>query len=182
MRTFCRNVATINSLEEFLDSIHTQLDELWRLPQNYPQNRMIDLMDIICRFLLISLFHSFTQDNNLNPFTFSPVFFFTSSVLCWCFCQRVHTHMPCTYYSVERNWILCGSAQRNWWCLGCQILACVPNIEWYYRGDWVLDTSVRLTNAIILAELLSTRVDWWAAHTENSNATLKTTTGYSSHS
>lgn len=49
---YCRNVATINSLEEFLDSIHTQLDELWRLPQNYPQNRMIDLMDIICRFLL----------------------------------------------------------------------------------------------------------------------------------
>lgn len=45
-----RNVATINSLEEFLDSIHTQLDELWRLPQNYPQNRMIDLMDIICEF------------------------------------------------------------------------------------------------------------------------------------
>lgn len=43
-----RNVATLNSLEEFLDTIHTHLDELWRLPYNYPQNRMVDLMDIIC--------------------------------------------------------------------------------------------------------------------------------------
>lgn len=54
---FFRNVATINTLEEFLDSIHTQLDELWRLPQNYPQNRMIDLMDIICRFCKTLSFH-----------------------------------------------------------------------------------------------------------------------------
>lgn len=41
---------------------------------------------------------------------------------------------------------------------------------------------MRLTNAIILAELLSTRLDWRAAHTKNSNATLETTTGNSSHS
>lgn len=43
-----RNVATISSLEEFLDTVHTHLDELWRLPQNYPQTRMTDMLDIIC--------------------------------------------------------------------------------------------------------------------------------------
>lgn len=44
-----RNVASISSLEEFLDTVHTHLDELWRLPQNYPQTRMTDLLDIICK-------------------------------------------------------------------------------------------------------------------------------------
>lgn len=34
-------------MDEFLDSAHNTLDELWRLPHTYPQNRMIDLMNII---------------------------------------------------------------------------------------------------------------------------------------
>lgn len=43
-----RNVASLSSLEEFIDAVHTILDEIWRLPQNYPQTRMTDLLDIIC--------------------------------------------------------------------------------------------------------------------------------------
>lgn len=38
----------LSTPEEFFDKLHTSLDELWRLPHNYPQNRMADLMDIIC--------------------------------------------------------------------------------------------------------------------------------------
>lgn len=45
-----------------------------------------------------------------------------------------------------------------------------------------MDTSVRLANAIILAELRSSRLDWWAACTENSNAILETIAGNSSRS
>ncbi|EDW77285.2 uncharacterized protein Dwil_GK18215 [Drosophila willistoni] len=47
---------TVNShgttIEEFLDHAHNNLDELWRLPYNYPQQRMADLLDIIAKRLL----------------------------------------------------------------------------------------------------------------------------------
>lgn len=67
-----RNAATINSLEEFLDTIHTQLDEIWRLPQNYPQNRMVDLMDIICRSFTSNLSFCFSilTTPNIQQFNF----------------------------------------------------------------------------------------------------------------
>lgn len=58
-----RNVATINSLEEFLDTIHTHLDELWRLPYNYPQNRMVDLMDIICEYFWAASLPVFSMES-----------------------------------------------------------------------------------------------------------------------
>mgnify|MGYP004583354943 CR=1 FL=1 len=35
------------TVEEFLDTSHNTLDELWRLPYQYPQARMVDLMEII---------------------------------------------------------------------------------------------------------------------------------------
>lgn len=38
---------TGSSIEEFLDSSHNLLDELWRLAYQYPQARMADLLDII---------------------------------------------------------------------------------------------------------------------------------------
>lgn len=38
---------SIKSIEEFLNSTHNSLDEIWQLPHNYPQNRMTDLMNII---------------------------------------------------------------------------------------------------------------------------------------
>ncbi|XP_030382925.1 cytoplasmic dynein 2 heavy chain 1 [Scaptodrosophila lebanonensis] len=41
-----------STIEEFLDHAHNQLDELWRLPYNYPQQRMADLLDIIGNRLL----------------------------------------------------------------------------------------------------------------------------------
>lgn len=41
---------SIKSMEEFLNSTHTVLDEIWRLPHNYPQNRMTDLMNIIGKY------------------------------------------------------------------------------------------------------------------------------------
>ncbi|XP_016964184.1 cytoplasmic dynein 2 heavy chain 1 [Drosophila biarmipes] len=40
------------TIEEFLDHAHNNLDELWRLPYNYPQQRMTDLLDIIGKRLL----------------------------------------------------------------------------------------------------------------------------------
>ncbi|XP_017051507.2 cytoplasmic dynein 2 heavy chain 1 [Drosophila ficusphila] len=40
------------TIEEFLDHAHNNLDELWRLPYNYPQQRMSDLLDIIGKRLL----------------------------------------------------------------------------------------------------------------------------------
>lgn len=40
---------SLKHLTDFLDTIHTTLDDIWRLPHNYPQNRMKDLMDIICK-------------------------------------------------------------------------------------------------------------------------------------
>ncbi|XP_028896482.2 cytoplasmic dynein 2 heavy chain 1 [Zeugodacus cucurbitae] len=43
---------TGTSIEEFLDSSHNCLDELWRLPYQYPQARMADLLDIIGNRLL----------------------------------------------------------------------------------------------------------------------------------
>ncbi|XP_036340109.1 cytoplasmic dynein 2 heavy chain 1-like [Rhagoletis pomonella] len=45
-----RNTAT--SIEEFLDSSHNSLDELWRLPYQYPQERMADLLNSIGNGLL----------------------------------------------------------------------------------------------------------------------------------
>ncbi|KAH8263165.1 hypothetical protein KR044_005503 [Drosophila immigrans] len=41
-----------NRIEEFLDHAHNNLDELWRLPYNYPQQRMADLLDIMGNRLL----------------------------------------------------------------------------------------------------------------------------------
>ncbi|XP_061401208.1 cytoplasmic dynein 2 heavy chain 1, partial [Musca vetustissima] len=40
------------SIEEFLDAAHNNFDELWRLPYQYPQNRMADLMDVIGNILI----------------------------------------------------------------------------------------------------------------------------------
>ncbi|KAH8249647.1 hypothetical protein KR032_011100, partial [Drosophila birchii] len=40
------------TIEEFLDHAHNNLDELWRLPYNYPQARMTDLLDILGKRLL----------------------------------------------------------------------------------------------------------------------------------
>lgn len=163
----CRNVATINSLEEFLDSIHTQLDELWRLPQNYPQNRMIDLMDIICRFesenisrifsnvkyctlsLSLTVFyfarfrtlcnHSTDNNSNLAHYSLTRLPFFSLLFI--------------RMFSTECNGILFGSTQWNWWCLGCQVVACISNPQRYYRCDWVMDSSMWFVNTFILAEL-----------------------------
>ncbi|XP_002132927.3 cytoplasmic dynein 2 heavy chain 1 [Drosophila pseudoobscura] len=41
-----------STIEEFLDHAHNNLDELWRLPYNYSQQRMADLLDIIGKRLL----------------------------------------------------------------------------------------------------------------------------------
>ncbi|GAB0096653.1 Cytoplasmic dynein 2 heavy chain 1 [Sergentomyia squamirostris] len=42
----------LSILEEFLDNAHTTLDEVWRLPGHFPQNRMADVMDVICLSVL----------------------------------------------------------------------------------------------------------------------------------
>ncbi|XP_055390537.1 cytoplasmic dynein 2 heavy chain 1 [Condylostylus longicornis] len=42
----------ISSIEEFLDIAHGSLDEIWKLKYHYPQNRMGDLMDVICNFII----------------------------------------------------------------------------------------------------------------------------------
>lgn len=46
----CRELSngSFNLMDDFLHSVNNLLDEIWRLPNNYPQNRMTDLMDIIC--------------------------------------------------------------------------------------------------------------------------------------
>uniref|UniRef100_A0A1I8Q9V5 Dynein heavy chain, cytoplasmic n=1 Tax=Stomoxys calcitrans TaxID=35570 RepID=A0A1I8Q9V5_STOCA len=41
-----------SSIEEFLDSSHNNFDELWRLPYQFPQNRMADIMDVIGNHLI----------------------------------------------------------------------------------------------------------------------------------
>uniref|UniRef100_A0A1B0DN78 Dynein heavy chain, cytoplasmic n=1 Tax=Phlebotomus papatasi TaxID=29031 RepID=A0A1B0DN78_PHLPP len=43
-----KDVRSLSNLEEFLDNAHTTLDEVWRLPGHFPQNRMSDVMDVIC--------------------------------------------------------------------------------------------------------------------------------------
>uniref|UniRef100_A0A1I8MV06 Dynein heavy chain, cytoplasmic n=1 Tax=Musca domestica TaxID=7370 RepID=A0A1I8MV06_MUSDO len=40
------------SIEEFLDAAHNNFDELWRLPYQFPQNRMADMMDVIGNTLI----------------------------------------------------------------------------------------------------------------------------------
>uniref|UniRef100_A0A1B0CJW6 Cytoplasmic dynein 2 heavy chain 1 n=1 Tax=Lutzomyia longipalpis TaxID=7200 RepID=A0A1B0CJW6_LUTLO len=42
------DIRSLSNLEEFLDNAHTTLDEVWRLPGHFPQNRMADIMDVIC--------------------------------------------------------------------------------------------------------------------------------------
>ncbi|XP_058460067.1 cytoplasmic dynein 2 heavy chain 1 [Malaya genurostris] len=37
----------LNQLDEFIDVCQTHLDEIWRLPHHYPQNRMCSIFDII---------------------------------------------------------------------------------------------------------------------------------------
>lgn len=67
---YFRDAGSISSLDEFLDSIHTTLEELWRLPNNYPQNRMVDLIDIICKFYgHNNILHNNTPANNVIGIT-----------------------------------------------------------------------------------------------------------------
>lgn len=42
------NVESFEYPGEFFDELHTALDSLWQSSHNYPQNRMTDLLDIIC--------------------------------------------------------------------------------------------------------------------------------------
>ncbi|XP_059611101.1 cytoplasmic dynein 2 heavy chain 1 [Phlebotomus argentipes] len=46
------DIRILSNLEEFLDNAHTTLDEVWRLPGHFPQNRMADVMDVICLNIL----------------------------------------------------------------------------------------------------------------------------------
>ncbi|XP_058827016.1 cytoplasmic dynein 2 heavy chain 1-like [Topomyia yanbarensis] len=39
--------ANLSQLDEFIDVCQTHLDEIWRLPHHYPQNRMCSIFDII---------------------------------------------------------------------------------------------------------------------------------------
>lgn len=42
----------LRALVEFLDTVHGTLDDIWRLPSKFPQNRMKDLIDIISEYRL----------------------------------------------------------------------------------------------------------------------------------
>lgn len=95
-----RNVATIDSLEDFLDTIHTHLDELWRLPFNYPQKRMRDLMDIICEY-------------------FAPFFCLTTGAVAL-------SLLPAIWWPTNRPF----SRPAMWWCCAICIASQVITSEW----------------------------------------------------
>lgn len=40
---------SLSKLDEMIDVCQTALDEIWRLPNHYPQNRMCSIFDMICR-------------------------------------------------------------------------------------------------------------------------------------
>lgn len=44
---------TLSAIEEFLDFSNNALDEIWRLPYLYPQNRMKNVLDLLCKRLKI---------------------------------------------------------------------------------------------------------------------------------
>lgn len=41
---------SLGKLDEMIDVCQSALDEIWRLPHHYPQNRMCSIFDMICRF------------------------------------------------------------------------------------------------------------------------------------
>lgn len=84
--------------------------------------------------------------------------------------------------SNECNGVLLWSSQWNWWCLGCQVIACVSNIERYHWSDWVLDTGMRFVDTFILAQLCASCLDWWTTHTENGNTLSEAIACHPSHS
>lgn len=55
-QVLCISSDSLKTIDEFLDRAHQTLDDIWRLPFAYPQNRMKDMLDIICMYLLIYLF------------------------------------------------------------------------------------------------------------------------------
>lgn len=145
-----RNVASISSLEEFLDTIHTHLDELWRLPQNYPQTRMTDLLDIICKLIL----HSH------EPFASNYAYDF---VICFC--------------SIEYFGILFGSFVWIGRHLGHKIVASISNGHRYNGSGRCMVASVWFIDTFILAKLRSTCMDRWTAYTEKCTRISRTTQG-----
>lgn len=62
-------------MDEFLDSTHNTLDELWRLPYAYPQNRMIDLINIISSIVIDNCIDSLSTVDiwNINSIHTSQV-------------------------------------------------------------------------------------------------------------
>ncbi|CAD7084661.1 unnamed protein product [Hermetia illucens] len=57
---------SLNTVEEFLDSAHNNLDEIWRLPYHYPQNRMADLMDVICNQIVETCIENLMNEDVWN--------------------------------------------------------------------------------------------------------------------
>lgn len=54
---------SLNSLTAFLDAVHGLLDDLWRLPERYPQTRMQDLLDITGAAVVASCAASLRHDD-----------------------------------------------------------------------------------------------------------------------
>lgn len=57
---------SLRSLVEFLDLAHNLLDEIWRLPFNYPQNRMKDIMDIISAIIIETCSENLNNEDIFN--------------------------------------------------------------------------------------------------------------------
>lgn len=47
---------TLSAIEEFLDFSNNALDEIWRLPYQYPQNRMKNVLDLLCKCFYFIIF------------------------------------------------------------------------------------------------------------------------------
>lgn len=43
---------SLQSLEDCLDVLNSKLDELWKSPANYPENRMVDVLDVVAMSLV----------------------------------------------------------------------------------------------------------------------------------
>lgn len=57
---------SLASLATFLDAVHALLDDLWRLPERYPQSRMQDLLDVTGSAVVASCAVSLRHD---DPFS-----------------------------------------------------------------------------------------------------------------
>lgn len=66
---------SLTAIEEFLDSAHGCLDEIWRLPHHYPQNRMKDIMDVICLSIIEICIENMLNEDiwNINSFHINTI-------------------------------------------------------------------------------------------------------------